>query len=255
METIRRKQISHHYSTDRSFWIPHPLCSFTRNSVNSQAHPLPSQTLLSHFFNNNSCQKLQMFSNSLTVALFMALVCASAFTAPPTRTYHSSLQSSVASLSSRSPANTQLHAYIPDGLTAAEYQKIKEQEAKRSKGKNLGALGPRGFKSRSMQAWQEAYEKGFTGHSFAPLGYKEKLQKGELQKKDIPYMVRGGSWDSSDVPGAKRQRWLKTDKDYARGGYKKEQSASLLGSGPGLDWTGSRPRDVNLGNGHVPGFS
>lgn len=148
---------------------------------------------------------------------------------------------------------TALNAYVPDGLTAAEYKKIKEQDKKKL-GKDLGRLGPRGFKSRSMQAWQEAYEKGLASHSFAPFGYREKLEKGELTKKDVPYMVRGGSWDNSDVSGGKRMKWLQSDKEYAKGGYKKEQSASIIGSGPGLDWTGTRPRAENLKK-IVPGFS
>jgi hypothetical protein len=149
---------------------------------------------------------------------------------------------------------TSLDAYVPDGLTQEQYLKIKAQDEKR-KGKNLGALGPRGFKSRSMQAWQQAYEKGVADHTFAPLGYKEKLRRGEIKTKDVPYMVRGGSWDNSDIFGGKKLPWMKADREYAAGGYKKEQSVSILGSGPGLDWTGTRPRDVNLGNGRVPGFS
>jgi hypothetical protein len=149
---------------------------------------------------------------------------------------------------------TSLNAYVPDGLTADQYQKIKARDAK-EKGKNLGALGPRGFRSRSMQAWQQAYEKGVASHNFAPVGYREQLKNGTLKKADVPYMVRGGSWDNSDVSGVRRLPWMKADKEYARGGYKKEQSASILGSGPGLDWAGTRPRQMNLGNGRVPGFS
>ena len=71
----------------------------------------------------------------------------------------------------------------------------------------------------------------------------------------LQYMVRGGSWDNSDVFGAKKQKWLKTDKEYARGGYKKEQSASIIGSGPGFDWTGTRSREENSKKKIVPGFS
>jgi hypothetical protein len=66
-------------------------------------------------------------------------------------------------------------------------------------------------------------------------------------------MMRGGSWDNSDVKGAKKKTWLKSDKQYAKGGYKKEQSVSLLGSGPGLDWTGTRPRDDETKRSY-PGF-
>jgi hypothetical protein len=154
--------------------------------------------------------------------------------------------------------DTSLYAYVPDGLSPEEYKRIKAQEQKKL-GKDLGRVGPRGFKSRSMQAWQEAYERGETGHAFAPFGYREKLKKGDLKKEEVPYMVRGGSWDNSDlfkgIFGAnKRQKWSKTDREYANGGYKKEQSVSLIGSGPGLDWTGTRKREENLKK-IVPGFS
>ena len=91
-----------------------------------------------------------------------------------------------------------------------------------------------------MQSWQEAREKGLAGHSFAPLGYRQLLKEGKIRPEDVPYMVRGGNWDNSDVFGARKLRWLKSDKAYAKGGYKKEQSSSILGSGPGFDWTGRR---------------
>ena len=50
----------------------------------------------------------------------------------------------------------------------------------------------------------------------------------------------GGAWDNSDVRGAKKKRWLSSDKEYADGGLKKSQSISILGEGQGLDWTGKR---------------
>jgi hypothetical protein len=146
-----------------------------------------------------------------------------------------------------------LHSYVPSGLTAEEYMKVKKIDEKKL-GSNLGRLGPRGFKSRSMQAWQEAYERGETGHSIAPFGYKKALKEGKIKKEEVPYMVRGGSWDNSDIPGAKRKRWLKIDKEYAVGGYKKEQSVSILGSGPGFDWTGTRPREESFKK-LIPGLS
>lgn len=151
-------------------------------------------------------------------------------------------------------SSTALHAYVPDGLNPEQWKKIKAEESRANKGKNLGKVGPRGFKSRSMQAWQEAYERGEASHAFAPLNYRQRLQNGELRLNDIPYMVRGGSWDNSDVRGAKKAKWTKTDKEYARGGYKKEQSASILGSGPGFDWTGTRSRAENVQK-VIPGFS
>jgi len=174
------------------------------------------------------------------IALFTLGATVSAFTTMP---QHSTL-------SRTGPLN----AYVPDGLSPAEYNRIKAEDKKKM-GKDLGRLGPRGFKSRSMQAWQEAYEKGLATHSFAPFGYREARAAGKLRKEEIPYMVRGGSWDNSDIIGAKRLPWMKKDKEYAKGGYKKEQSVSILGSGPGFDWAGTRTRDENLGNRVVPGLS
>lgn len=58
----------------------------------------------------------------------------------------------------------------------------------------------------------------------------------------IQYMQRGGAWDNSDVKGAQKKRWLQSDKEYAAGGFKKEQSVSIFGKGEGLDWTGTRSR-------------
>lgn len=193
-----------------------------------------------------SINKTVTFFSSI-VALAMIISSCSGFTitAAPT-----------AQVSTTSSSTTSLQAYIPSGLTAEQYRKIQEQDKKNSSfGKNLGALGPRGFKSRSMQAWQEAYERGEAGHSMAPYGYREKLKSGQIKKQDVPYMVRGGSWDNADVRGAKKKRWLKSDVDYSRGGYKKEQSASILGSGPGFDWTGTRSREENLRNRVIPGLS
>lgn len=71
---------------------------------------------------------------------------------------------------------------------------------------------------------------------------KEKVKAGKLKVEDIPYMQRGGSWDNSDVKGSRKKKWLQSDKEYAGGGYKKEQSVSIFGYGEGLDWTGSRAR-------------
>ena len=46
--------------------------------------------------------------------------------------------------------------------------------------------------------------------------------------------------DNSDVRGAKKVKWLSSDKQYNDGGFLKEQSVSIFGKGAGLDWTGSR---------------
>lgn len=148
--------------------------------------------------------------------------------------------------------------YVPDGLTPEQYEKILQKDRAKTAGKDLGRVGPQGFRSRSMQGWQEAFERGETTHTFAPLNYRKLLKEKQLRKKDIPYMVRGGSWDDSDLfrnagDAKKKKVWRKVDKEYAKGGYKKEQSVSILGSGPGLNWTGER-RDNNDTKRSYPGF-
>mmetsp|Transcript_6233 Transcript_6233/g.8018 ORF Transcript_6233/g.8018 Transcript_6233/m.8018 type:complete len:211 (-) Transcript_6233:120-752(-) len=141
----------------------------------------------------------------------------------------------------RSSSKIVAYGYIPDGFTADSYKKFKEEEAKKKK-KNLGGLGPRGFKSRSMQSFQEAMERGEATHLLPVFNAEEKIKKGILKPEDIPYMQRGGSWDQSDIKGAKKKRWLASDKAYSEGGYKREQSVSILGFGKGLDWTGTQER-------------
>ena len=80
---------------------------------------------------------------------------------------------------------------------------------------------------------------------------EERIKKGEIRPEDVPYMQRGGRWDNTDIKGAKNVRkWLPSDKAYADGGYKKEQSVSIFG-GANLPWnikpvTGpSQPPNVN----------
>ena len=55
-------------------------------------------------------------------------------------------------------------------------------------------------------------------------------------------MQRGGACDNTDVKGAKKKKWVSSDKEYAAGGFLKSQSVSILGEGKGLDWTGQRDR-------------
>jgi len=149
------------------------------------------------------------------------------------------------SLATQRSSSAVRFAYIPDGFTKESYAKFKSDEAKKAaalKKKNLGSMGPKGFQSRSFQSFQEALEKGETTHLMPVFNAKEKVRKGELKVEDIPYMQRGGSWDNSDVKGAKKNKWLKSDKEYATGGFRKEQSVSIFGYGAGLDWTGSRSK-------------
>jgi hypothetical protein len=140
-------------------------------------------------------------------------------------------------------STTALFGYIPDGFTAESYKKFKAEEAKKQAAKkNLGQLGPKGFKSRSFQSFQEALERGEAAHLMPVFNAKEKLKRGEIKLEDIPYMQRGGAWDNSDVKGAQRKKWLSSDKEYSNGGFRKEQSVSIFGKGEGLDWTGTRSR-------------
>lgn len=41
-------------------------------------------------------------------------------------------------------------------MSKAQWQKIKEQEKNKNKGKNLGATGITSFKSRSFEDWQKS---------------------------------------------------------------------------------------------------
>jgi len=169
-----------------------------------------------------------MKSISIAVAA-TSIACASAFTKPP------------APQTAR--LGTELNEYIPSGFTKESWAKFKTKEAKtKASQKNLGRMGPKGFQSRSFQSFQEALERGETSHLMPVMNAKERVRKGELKVEDIPYMQRGGNWDNSDVKGAKKIGWLKSDKEYADGGYKKSQSVSIFGEGAGLDWTGKREK-------------
>ena len=94
-------------------------------------------------------------------------------------------------------ASTALSAYVPDGMTAAQWEAVKKKEKAAKAKKNFGVGGARGFKSRSMASWQEAYERGETGH-LMPVD-PAKVKRGEIALKDVPYMQRGGSWDNEDL--------------------------------------------------------
>jgi len=97
-------------------------------------------------------------------------------------------------------------AYVPSGLSKEEWAKMKAKEADAMKKKNFGAGGARGFKSRSMQSFVAALEKGEADHLFAVD--PRKVARGEIPLKDVPYMQRGGSWDNADL--ANKKGWTNT---------------------------------------------
>jgi hypothetical protein len=103
--------------------------------------------------------------------------------------------------------STALHAYVPDGMSADQWAKLKDKEKKVKAAKNFGKGGARGFTSRSMASWQEAYEAGEATH-LMPVD-PAKVKRGEIALKDVPYMQRGGSWDNQDLL-KKGKGWQKT---------------------------------------------
>ena len=94
---------------------------------------------------------------------------------------------SVAAPSARTTSLVALNGYVPDGFTKESYAKFKANEAKKkAKAKNLGGMGPKGFKSRSFQSFQEALERGEASHLMPVMNAKERVRKGELKPEDIP---------------------------------------------------------------------
>jgi hypothetical protein len=92
------------------------------------------------------------------------------------------------SLSTSRSSNLVAYGYVPAGFTPEQYKKFKADEAAK-KAKNLGGVGPRGFKSRSMQSFQEAMDRGEASHLLPVFNAAERIKKGELKKEDIPVSV------------------------------------------------------------------
>ncbi|KAJ8609418.1 hypothetical protein CTAYLR_009095 [Chrysophaeum taylorii] len=140
--------------------------------------------------------------------------------------------------------------YVPDGLSKEQWEALKKKESDERKKKNFGAGGARGFKSRSMWSFIEAYEKGEAQHLY-PVN-PAKVKSGEIALKDVPYMQRGGSWDNSDLLGKKG--WMVTGfgmTAFNDGKAKKlkknvwddkfnnaRPSISIFGTDVAVDWTG-----------------
>eukprot|EP00547_Thalassionema_nitzschioides_P003404 CAMPEP_0194199778 /NCGR_PEP_ID=MMETSP0156-20130528/665_1 /TAXON_ID=33649 /ORGANISM="Thalassionema nitzschioides, Strain L26-B" /LENGTH=157 /DNA_ID=CAMNT_0038924715 /DNA_START=93 /DNA_END=566 /DNA_ORIENTATION=+ len=80
--------------------------------------------------------------------------------------------------------------YIPSGMSKAQWQKMKEAEKNKTKGKNLGKVGITSFKSRSFADWQKS-----GGKNLFPVD-----PNSVKTAKEIPYMQRsGGSADDADL--------------------------------------------------------
>lgn len=75
-------------------------------------------------------------------------------------------------------------------MTKAQWQKIKDAEKNKNKGKNLGKAGITTFQSRSFADWQKA-----GGKNLFPVD-----PRSVKNTKDLPYMQRpGGKADDSDL--------------------------------------------------------
>ena len=83
------------------------------------------------------------------VTLLLAVSQVSAFTSS------SSFSGSSLSVNARNNNGITME-YIPSGMSKAQWQKMKEAEKNKNKGKNLGKSGITTFKSRSFSDWQKA---------------------------------------------------------------------------------------------------
>ncbi|KAL7566698.1 hypothetical protein ACA910_017757 [Epithemia clementina (nom. ined.)] len=80
--------------------------------------------------------------------------------------------------------------YVPSGMSKEQYRKLKEQERKKTQGKNLGTVGITTFKSRTFSDWQAS-----GGKNLFPVDPRK-----VNNPKEIPYMQRpGGAPDDSDL--------------------------------------------------------
>lgn len=130
--------------------------------------------------------------------------------------------------------------YIPDGLSKAQYEKIKKKEEEDLKKANLGAIGITKFKSRSFEAWQKS-----GGKNLFPVDPNSP----DYEK---PYMQRkGGSADGTDLikKGIKATELKAGAKPIARSAvdakYDDLEAKGLLKSAPfELPWSNKQAAKV-----------
>uniref|UniRef100_A0A7S3JQ05 Uncharacterized protein n=1 Tax=Aureoumbra lagunensis TaxID=44058 RepID=A0A7S3JQ05_9STRA len=148
------------------------------------------------------------------------------------------------------------YAYVPDGLSAEQWKKMKAKEETERKKKNFGKGGARGFESRSMNSFVAALEKGEAKH-LMPVN-PQKVKEGKIALKDVPYMQRGGSWDNKDLTG--KRGWMNTGfgmKAFNDGKAQKmkknkyddkynklKPSTNMWGTSVGTDWTGKQDESL-----------
>tara|TARA_B100000963_G_C22639317_1_gene679490 strand:+ start:1985 stop:2377 length:393 start_codon:yes stop_codon:yes gene_type:complete len=101
-----------------------------------------------------------------------------------------------------------LNGYIPDGLSKEEWNMIKKKD-KKKKLKFEGTSGMK-FRSRSFKEFAKGREDGTIEYNMPMERAKEKLEKGLISPKDIPYMQRpGGMPDGSDLKKKFKFPWKK----------------------------------------------
>ena len=120
-------------------------------------------------------RKTKMNRVFVCLVVVMVLACVTAFNA-------------VAGRSLARAQRTLKMEYIPDGMSKAQWEKVKQKEAETIKNKNLGAVGITKFKSRSFEAFQKSGAKNlFPVDKDTPMDQR-------------PYMMRpGGQPDGSDL--------------------------------------------------------
>lgn len=97
-------------------------------------------------------------------------------------------------------------------MSKEQWRKIKEAEANKNKGKDLGKVGITSFKSRSFADWQKA-----GGKNLFPVDPTKVKSASE-----IPYMQRaGGSADGSDLKGGAKKN---APTFFQFGGKKKKEA-------------------------------
>jgi len=129
-------------------------------------------------------------------SLFFTIVAAIALSTENADAAFSSFSGQQLQCRARNAGGSLTMEYIPSGMTKEQWQKIKEAEKNKNKGKDLGKVGITSFKSRSFADWQKS-----GGKNLFPVDPKSVKDPSE-----IPYMQRpGGMPDGSDLKGGAKK--------------------------------------------------